>query len=397
MNRDDFPMLKQDIIYFDNAATSFKPKLVINEIIKYYENYSASAHRSDYQLSNQVDEMYDEVRIKVAEFINAKAENEIVFTAGTTDSINIIVNGYLKNILKSGDEVLVTKSEHASLLLPLFNLVLELGIVIKYIPLNDEHKITMENVLKSITKKTKVIALAHITNVIGDIRPIKQICAVATNHNIVTVIDGAQSISHTKIDVIDLNADFFCFSGHKMYGPTGIGILYGKHKLLDKIIPTKVGGGMNAAFYSDGIIEYKDIPEKLEAGTQNIAGIIGLGAAIDYLNTIGMDNVALYEKKLSDYLVLKLKGIDNVKIYNSNPDSSIVTFNVGGIFPQDLALYLDKYNICVRAGSHCAKILKDNIGIKNTCRISLALYNSRSEVDKLIEVLNNKNILKELI
>ena len=397
MNREDFPMLNSNIIYFDNAATTFKPKKVIDEMVNYYENYSVNAHRSDYHLSTKVDEIYEGVRDKTRKFINAGNDSEIVFTSGATESINVITNGYLKYHLKKGDEILVTKSEHASLLLPLYHMVEEIGVVIKYIPLDDEYKLTVDNVKKSITSKTKVIAIAHVSNVIGDIRPIRQICEIASGYKIITLIDGTQAVPHMKINVRDLDVSFYVFSAHKMYGPTGVGVLYGKFEILDNLIPCKLGGGMNATFYSDGVIEYKDLPERLEAGTQNIAGIIGLGAAIDYISDIGLNKIEKYEKELADYAVEKLKGLNNITIYNDNPDSSIITFNMEDIFSQDLAIYLDKYNICVRAGSHCAKILKDDIGIKNTCRISLSFYNSKEEIDSLIKALSNKNILKELV
>lgn len=397
MNRADFPMLKQDLIYFDNAATSFKPKEVIKAMDKYYEEYSANAYRSDYKLSNKVDHEYEKVRNKVCEFIGAKKDSEVVFTSGATESLNMVVNGYLKNILKKGDEVLVTKGEHSSLLLPLFELMKEKGIVIKYIPLTKEYKVTLDNVKKSITKKTKVIALAHISNVIGDIRPIKKICEVAKEHNIVTLIDGAQSVSHIPVNVSLLDCDFYCFSGHKMCGPTGIGILYGKYELLNNLKPTTVGGSMNISFDSSGEVIYKELPQRLEAGTQNIAGIIGLGAAINYLTDVGFSKIKEYEEGLAHYLVKELKKIKKIKIYNENNDAGIIVFNYDNIFAQDLAIYLDKYNICVRAGSHCVRTLEEYLGIKNTCRISLAFYNDKKEIDELIKVLSNENITKELL
>ena len=256
---------------------------------------------------------------------------------------------------------------------------------------------TIENVKKAITDKTKLISLAGITNVIGDIRPIKEISKLAHDNNIYVVVDAAQSIAHTKIDVQDLDIDFLAFSAHKMYGPTGVGVLYGKFELLDKLIPKNYGGGMNATFTSDGYIELREIPTRLEAGTPNIAGVIGLGAAIDYIENIGLDVIKEYEHKLKRYLVSKLKELDFIELYNENNVGSIVAFNIKNVFSQDTAVYLDKYNICVRAGNHCAKILNNIFNINNTCRISLSFYNTKEEIDKFLEVLKKSNKLYEEI
>ena len=397
MNRDDFNMLNKDIIYFDNAATTLKPKQVIDDITEYYNEYSANAHRGDYDISLKVDNKISETRNLVKEFINAKETSEIVFTSNATDSINKIVFGYFKNILKPGDEVLLTDSEHASLILPWFELAEELDLKISYISLTHDLQVTLDNVKKAITPKTKVIALSHITNVVGDIRPIKEITQYAHDNNILILVDGAQSIPHMKVDVQDLDIDFLTFSAHKMCGPTGVGILYGKEKYLNNIHPIIFGGGRNSSFEYNGKRISKDLPYLMEAGTPNIAGIIGLGSAIKYLNSIGMDNITKHEQELKDYALKKLKQLPNIIIYNETIKSGIITFNVKDIFPQDVSLYLNKYGICIRAGSHCAKMLKDEIGIKNTCRISFYFYNTKEEIDKLIEVLNNPNILQDVI
>ena len=392
--REEFPMLKNNsIIYFDNGATTFKPKIVIDSICEYYENYSANAHRGDYNISLKTDMMYENARKKVKDFINASRPEEIVFTSGTTESLNMIIKGYFKKQLKRGDEVLLTKSEHASNIIPWFDLCKEIGCVVKYIDLDDDYKVTMENVIKAITPNTKVISLAHITNVVGDIRPIKEICEYAHSNGIMVVVDGAQSVPHISVDVTDLDVDFLTFSGHKMCGPTGIGVLYGKYDLLTLMEPYNSGGGMNASFLSTGEVEYKSLPHKLEAGTPNIAGAIGLGAACDYLKILDLDKIHDYETKLREYLILRLKTLDNIEIYNENSESGIVAFNIKNVFSQDTAIYLNDYNICVRAGNHCAKILKDEINIKNTCRISLYFYNTKEEIDKLISVLKNSDTL----
>ena len=397
MHRDDFNILKSGIIYFDNGATTLKPKLLGEAISDYYDNYSSNAHRGDYALSIKASQKYEETRCLVKDLINAKKCEEIAFTSGTTDSINKIVFGYFANVLREGDEVLLTMSEHASNLLPWFELADKLKLKIKYIELDENHEVLLENVEKAITDKTKVISIAHISNVVGDVRPIKEINQLAHKKGILVLVDGAQSVPHLKIDVQELDIDFLTFSAHKMCGPTGVGVLYGKEELLNDIKPIIFGGGMNADFNHDGDRIYKTMPDRLEAGTPNVAGVIGFGYIIKYLMDIGFDNIHRYELELKDYLVKRLKEIKEVTIYNGHSKSGIVTINYDGIFPQDLSIYLDKYNICTRAGNHCAKILKEEIHIKNTCRISLYFYNNKAEIDKLIDVLKNPNIMEEII
>lgn len=397
MNRDDFNMLRQDIIYLDNGATTLKPKILSDVISDYYNNYSANAHRGDYDISLKVDTMYEKTRHLVKDFINANSIKEVVFTNGATDSLNKIINGYFKYYLNEDDEVLITKSEHASNVLPWFELVDEIGIKVNYIPLDDNYKVTLKSLKETITKKTKVISLAHITNVVGDVRPIKEIVEYAHSLGILVVVDGAQSVAHTKIDVQDLDIDFLAFSAHKMCGPTGVGILYGKEHLLDKLRPTVVGGGMNSIFTSLNERVYNDLPHRLEAGTPNIAGVIGFGSIIEYLSKIGMQKIHDYEIDLRKYAIRKLKQIPNVIIYNENSESGIITINYKNVFAQDLAIYLNKYHICVRAGNHCAKILKEELGIKNTCRISLYFYNNERDIDQLVEALNNPKLKEQVI
>lgn len=391
----DFPMLNKSLIYLDNCATTLKPKSVINAVSDYYENYSANAHRGDYDISRIVDDKLLEVRKKTATFINAKNPNEIVFTSGATEGLNMIIKGFFKNYLKANDEVLTTKAEHASLILPWFDVVSKNGATINYIELNDDLTLTLENVKKAITKKTKVIALAHVTNVIGDVRPIKEICQYAHKQGIIVLVDGAQSVPHEKMDVQDMDIDFLTFSAHKMLGPTGVGVLYGKEKYLKQVKPIIEGGGMNAFFDSLMNVEYKELPEKLEAGTPNIAGILGFGKAMDYINELGIDNIHKYEVDLKKYMVDKMSKLNNITIYNKDIENGIVTFNVEGVFAQDVAAYLNKKGICVRVGNHCAKILSEVLGVKNTCRASLYFYNTKEDVDKFVEALDNQNILYE--
>lgn len=399
MNREDFLIFKNsNMVYFDNGATTLKPIQVRDAINKYYDEYTANIHRGDYTNSLKVSELYDNCRELVRELINAKHTSEIVFTAGTTASLNDIAFGYFANHLKKGDEVLITESEHASNVLPWFILQKELGIIVNYIPLNDNHEVTIDALKSVISNKTKAVSLAHITNVIGDVRDIKTISKVCHDNNILLVVDAAQSIAHEKIDVVDMDIDFMAFSGHKMYGPTGIGVLYGKFDLLKELKPRSYGGGMNAIFNKDGYVELKDLPDKLEAGTPNIEGVLVLSACINYINSIGINKISKYEHELRDYLVSKLSELDFIKIYNKDNYSTIVAFNINGVFSQDTAIYLDKYNICVRAGNHCAKILKNVFNIANTCRISLSFYNTREEIDLLINVLrNSKNIWEEIL
>lgn len=399
MNREDFTILKNsNIVYFDNGATTLKPDVVRDKIDLYYNEYTSNIHRGDYSNSLKVSNLYDECRDVVRNFINAKHSSEIIFTSGTTESLNDIVFGYFKYHLESGDEVLITESEHASNVLPWFVLQKEIGIVVKYIPLNENNSITINNLKKVINNKTKVVSIAHITNVVGDIRDIKSIAKICHENNILLVVDAAQSVAHIKIDVSDMDIDFMAFSGHKMYGPTGIGVLYGKFNLLKELIPMQYGGGMNAIFNKDGYIELKDLPDKLEAGTPNIEGVLGLSECIKYIDNIGIDNIRKYENNLKNYLIDNLKNIDFITIYNKNNEAPIVAFNINGVFSQDTAIYLDKYKICVRAGNHCAKMTKDVFNVGNTCRISLAFYNTKEEIDLLINVLkNSKNIWEEIL
>lgn len=398
MNRNDFEMLANNVVYFDNGATTLKPKCVKEAICKYYTEYTANAHRGDYKNSAIVDSLYEGTREKVKNFIDAKETSEIVFTSGTTNGMNMIVSGFFRNYLKKDDEVLITLSEHASNIIPWFILQKEIGIKVKYIPLNEQHEVTVENFKNSITDKTKVVSLAYVTNVIGDERPIKEISKIAHDNNIFVVVDAAQGAPHKKIDVQDDDIDFMAFSGHKMYGPTGIGVLYAKFDLLDKITPMNYGGGMNAMFTKDGYVELREIPTRLEGGTPNIEGVLGLSEAISYLENIGMNNINAYEKDLRKYLISELNKIDFIEVYNKNNDTNIVAFNIKGVFAQDAAIYLDKYNICVRAGNHCAKILDNVFNVSNTVRISLSFYNTKEEIDLLINVLKNSgNIWKEIL
>lgn len=397
MNREDFPAIDENLIYFDNSATSLKPKCVIDKMVEYYSKYTSNIHRGDYNNAIRTNKEYDETRDVVKDFIHAKNSDEIVFTSGTTDSMNTIVFGYFKNILNKDDEVLITKSEHASNVLPWFVLEKMGKCTVKYIPLNEDHEVTLENVKSSITKNTKVISIAHVSNVIGDVRDIESIGGVAKENNLYFVVDAAQSVSHINIDVVKSNVSFLAFSGHKMCGPTGVGVLYGKGDYLKDLVPLKYGGGMNESFESDKCYVLKNYPTNLEAGTPPIAEVIGLKEAINYVTKIGVDNIHKHELELKKYLISKIENMDNIIIYNKNSESGIVTFNIKDVFAQDTSIYLNTYGIAIRAGNHCAKILKDEIDIKNTCRISFYIYNTFEEVDKLVEALKNSDKLYDVV
>ncbi len=388
----DFPMLNNKTIYFDNAATTFKPKCVINAMNEYYNSYSANAHRGDYNISFKVDDEIDKSREVVKRFINARRKEEIIFTSGATESINMIVFGFFKNILNDGDEVILSKSEHASNILPWYILSLEKKIKLKYIELDENNKITIESFYKTLTNKTKVVSLAHITNVIGDERDINKIIEIAHQNNIYVVVDGAQSVPHIKTNVREMDPDFLVFSAHKMCGPTGVGVLYGKYELLGRLFPFKFGGGMNAEFNEEKLTLEK-IPIRFESGTQNISGIIGFRHAIEYIEKFGIENIKRQEAYLKRYLLKRLESIPYINVYNKESEGATVLINADNILSGDLGLFLNKYNICVRSGTHCAKMLKEASSFEDTVRISLYFYNSYEEIDELINVLKKKEEL----
>lgn len=389
--RKDFPMLNgktmhgKPLIYLDNGATTLKPQVVIDHVCDYLTHYSGNAHRGDYDLSHEVDEAYEHAREIAQKFINASRKEEIVFTSGSTDSLNMIAYGYGKTHLAQGDEILLTVAEHASNTLPWFDVASEVGATIRYIELDEEGRLTLENVKKAVTDQTKIIAIAQVTNVLGFDAPIQDICAYAHERNIIVVVDGAQSVPHQLTDVQAIDIDFLAFSGHKMCGPTGVGVLYGKYHLLCETKPTRLGGGSNSRYNSCGVVTLKNPPYKFEAGTPHIEGVIGLGAAMEYLMNIGMDNIHLYEKELRDYCIMKMKTLDNVEIYNEHSQGAIA-FNIKGVFSQDAASLFNTYGIAVRAGQHCAKILDEFLKVTTTLRVSFYFYNTKEEIDQFIEV-----------
>ncbi len=396
MNRNDFEMLANNVVYFDNGATTLKPMCVIDAMNDYMMNHTSNIHRGDYNSAIKTNELYDDVRSIVSEFVNC-SENEVIYTSGATMSLNMVVFGYMKSHLKKGDEVLLNKAEHASNILPWIILSKQIGIVIKYVPLNDNYELTLDNIKKCVTDKTRVISLAHVSNVIGDVRDVYSIGKFCHENNILFNVDGAQSVPHMKVDFNECYMDFLSFSGHKMCGPTGVGILVGRYELLEEMNPLMYGGGMNSFFEDDGSYELKSIPTRFEAGTPAIAEVIGLGEAIKYLMNIGMDNIHKYEVELKKYLLDSIKDIPNLIIYNKNSNSGILALNLDGVFAQDSSIYLNSYNICVRAGNHCAKELKDEINIKNTVRVSMYFYNNHEDIDKLVSALKNSEDIFRIV
>ena len=385
---DDFPILhNKNIIYFDNAATTLKPERVIQAMNDYLNYYTSNIHRGLYTSAIITDYLYDSTRDVVKDFIHCNSPKEVVFTSGTTHSINLVVFGYMKYHLQAGDEVLLSKAEHASNVLPWLRLAEEIGIVVRYIPLSDDYSLDYQDVLLSITDKTKVISLAHVTNVIGDCRDISRIGRLCASRGILFHVDGAQSVPHMKVDFQASHIDFLSFSGHKMCGPTGVGVLVAKEELLKEMMPIFYGGGMNLSFDSTGKYQLVDYPSLFEAGTPPILEVLGLKSAIEYLMDIGMEKIQQYESGLKQYLLSELKTVPDVVLYNQDSSSGILVFNVRGVSSVDVSKYLNHYHICVRAGSHCSKMLKENMDISSTVRVSLYFYNTKEEIDYFIFVL----------
>ena len=389
-DKNDFPMKEKNIVYFDSAATTFKPYRVIDKMNEYYYNYNANSHRGDYDISFKVDDEIDYTRDLVKMFINAKRKDEIIFTKNTTESLNLVAFGFFMNYLNENDEVILSSSEHASNILPWLILSAKKNIKVVFVDSKDE-KLDINDLKEKITSRTKLISIAEITNVSGDKRDIKEICKLAHKYGILVVVDAAQSAPHIKIDVQDTGVDFIAFSAHKMCGPTGVGILYGKYELLKKMIPYTFGGGMNEN-YNEDHLELVEIPYHFEAGTPNIANIIGFFESIKFLNEIGMKEIERKEKYLRKYLIQELEKIPYIKIYNKYNEGSTVIINIDGVLSGDLGLYLNTKGICVRSGKHCAK-MGDNK--EDTVRISLYFYNTYEEIDILIDALKKKQeILK---
>lgn len=392
--RNDFPILNQKVngeplVYLDSAATSQKPQAVIDGLIHYYQNDNANVHRSVYTLGQRATEEYENARQKVQRFINAKEDKEVIFTKGATDSLNLVASTYGEEHIKAGDEIVISIMEHHSNLIPWQQLAIRKQAKLKYIGLTKNGELDMKDAAQQITDKTKIVAIAHASNVLGVTNDIKELARIAHSHNAVIVADGAQAVPHQKVDVQDLDVDFYAFSGHKMLSPMGIGVLYGKKALLEAMRPYQYGGEM-IDFVEKQKSTWTDLPWKFEAGTQNVAGAIGLGEAIDYLNKIGIDQVKAHEEELVEYLLPKLLQDQDLEVYGPHDPkkhNGVISFNIKGLHPHDVATALDMEGISVRAGHHCAQPLMKELGVVATVRASFYLYNTKADADKLLQAI----------
>lgn len=389
--REQFPILHQqvnghDLVYLDSAATSQKPRVVIDAMNEYYRSYNSNVHRGVHTLGTKATDAYEGAREKVRAFIGASSVQEIIFTRGTTTALNTVAISYARANLKEGDEIVITHMEHHANIIPWQQAAKATGATLKYIPLQEDGTLSLEDVKQTITHQTKIVAVTHVSNVLGTINPIKEIAKIAHDHGAIIVVDGAQSTPHMQIDVQDLDCDFFAFSGHKMCGPTGIGVLYGKKDLLNNMEPAEFGGEM-IDFVDLYDSTWKELPWKFEAGTPIIAGAVGLGKAIDFLNDIGMEEVSRYEHQLATYALERFKELDGATVYGPQHRAGLVTFNLDDVHPHDASTVLDTEGVAIRAGHHCAQPLMKWLGVSATARASFYLYNTEEEIDQLIAAL----------
>ncbi|MFE0555572.1 MULTISPECIES: cysteine desulfurase [Paenibacillus] len=390
--REQFPILHQEInghplVYLDNAATSQKPQVVIDAIKRYYEWENSNVHRGVHTLGSRATDAYEGAREKVARFINAESSEQIIFTRGTTTALNLVASSYARSVCGPGDEIVLTEMEHHSNLIPWQQAAIAVGATLKYIPLQPDGTIRVEDVEALVTERTKVVAIAYVSNVMGVVHPVKQMAEIAHRHGAVIVVDGAQSTPHMKVDVQDLDCDFYALSGHKMCAPTGIGALYGKKALLESMEPIEFGGEMinDVGLYESN---WKELPWKFEGGTPIIAGAVGLGAAIDFLEEIGMDAIEQHESQLAAYAMNRLSEIEGISIYGPRERKvGLVTFNLGDVHPHDVATVLDAQGIAIRAGHHCCQPLMRWLKVSSTARASFYLYNTEEDVDRLVSAL----------
>ena len=399
--RKDFSILNnQNIVYLDSGATTQKPKQVIEAIDNYYDSANANPHRGAYKLSIKATEVYDEARQKVSNFINANSPEEIVFTRNATESINLIAYSYGLNNLKQNDKIVLSIMEHHSNLVPWQYVSKKTGAILEYMYLNQDGEIPLDEINNKIVPGVKIVGITHVSNVLGTINPVKEIAKKAHSVGAVVVVDASQSAPHIKVDVKELDADFLVFSGHKMLSPLGIGVLYGKKELLEKMPPFLYGGDMIEYVYEQSAT-YAPVPTKFEAGTQNVGGAVGLSSAIDYLNNIGMENVEKIEKELISYAMEKLSELDFISIYGPkdlNKHAGVISFNVNGVHPHDVSSILDSLGVCIRSGNHCAQPLLRYMGLDSTCRASFYIYNTKEDVDRLIvALLKTKEIFAKWI
>ena len=387
--REDFPILSRTVygkplIYLDNGATTQKPKCVVDAIVDEYYSVNANVHRGVHFLSQQATNLHEASRETVRKFINARSTSEIIFTRGTTESINLVASSFTDAFMKEGDEVIVSVMEHHSNIVSWQIQALRKGIVLKVIPMNDSGELLIDEYEKLFTPRTKLVSVAHVSNVLGTINPVKQIAAIAHAHNVPVLIDGAQGIPHTKVDVQDIDADFYVFSAHKIYGPTGIGVLYGKEDLLDKMPPYQGGGEMIKNVSFEGTT-FNELPFKFEAGTPDYVGSTAMAKALDYVSAIGMDNIAAHEHELTTYAMQRMKEIPGMRIFGeAEHKGGVISFLVGDIHHFDMGTLLDRLGIAVRTGHHCAEPLMHRLGIEGTVRASFGMYNTKEEVDALV-------------
>lgn len=387
----DFPIFEnRDISYLDSGATSQKPQYVINAIEEFYKKFNANPHRGAYSLSLETTEQYENIREKIAKFINARNKEEIIFSKNASESLNLIAYSYGLSNLKQNDEVVLSIMEHHSNLVPWQFVTKQTNSILKYMYINNEFELSKEEIESKITDKTKVVGITHISNVLGTINNVKEIIKYAHKKGAIVIVDVSQSIPHTKVDVQDLDADFLVFSGHKMFAPLGIGVLYGKKELLNKMPPFLMGGDMIEYVYEQNTT-YAPLPNKFEAGTQNVEGVVGLGAAIDYIESIGYETINKVEQEVTEYAVNELSKLNFIEMYvtpNKQNHSSVISFNVKGVHPHDVASILDVNGVCIRSGNHCAQPLLRYMGMDSTCRASFSIYNTKEDVDKLVDALN---------
>jgi len=387
--RNDFPILSREVygkplVYFDNGATTQKPRCVVDAIVDEYYSVNANVHRGVHFLSQKATELHEASRERVRQFINARSTNEIVFTRGTTESINLLAYSFGEAMMKPGDEVIISTMEHHSNIVPWQLLAERKGISIKIIPINDQGELLLDDYEKLFTAKTKLVSVVHVSNVLGTVNPINKIIAVAHQHGVPCLVDAAQSIPHMKVDVQEMDADFLVFSAHKVYGPTGVGVLYGKESWLDKLPPYQ-GGGEMIQHVSFEKTTFNELPFKFEAGTPDYIGTTGLAKALDYISNIGMDQIAAYEQDLTEYGLQRLKEIPGMRIFGEAPErGSVISFLVGNIHHFDMGTLLDRLGIAVRTGHHCAQPLMQRLGIEGTVRASFGIYNTKEEIDVLV-------------
>ena len=385
--KEDFPIFKnRDIAYLDSGATAQKPQIVIDAINNFYDKFNANPHRGAYTLSVEATAVYEDTRAKIAKFINAKHPEEIIFSKNASESLNLLAYSYGLDNLKNGDDVVISIMEHHSNLVPWQFVTQKTGSELKYMYINDEFELSKEEIESKITDNTKIVGITHVSNVLGTINNVKEIIKYAHKKGAVVIVDASQSIPHMKIDVQDLDADFLAFSGHKMFAPLGIGVLYGKRELLNKMNPFLMGGDM-IEYVHEQKTTFAPLPNKFEAGTQNVEGVVGLGAAIDYINSIGYDKIQEHDREIVEYAREKLSKLDYLDIYmtpNAKNHSAVISFNIKGVHPHDVASILDSENVCVRSGNHCAQPLMRFLGIDSTCRASFYIYNTKEDVDRLV-------------